>query len=160
VRVLLACVLAAVLTAAPADAHRTTSRVHVMRDLAVDLYGPDVCGDTMTVPIVRGPMLNANWLAYSHHEGDEKPFTGCLIVLKDTHWDTEYLCRVIEHEYSHLDDYRAPEGKEYIRPDGTPDYSHSNDPLDLMWPFTIQSFAPCADGATDALPRSISSRAD
>jgi hypothetical protein len=150
----LTCVLVALLTAAPAQAHRTTSRVHNMRDLAVQLYGPDVCGDTMTVPIVRGPMLNPNWLAYAHHEGDEPPFTDCMIVLKDTRWETEYLCRVVEHEYKHLTGWRAAEGQEYIRPDGTRDYSHSNDPLDLMWPFVISYFAPCANGATDALPRS------
>jgi hypothetical protein len=150
---LAACVLAALLAPNVADAHRTTSRVHNMRDIAVQLYGPDVCGNTMTAPIYRGPMLNPNWLAYAHREGDGPPDAGCYIVVKDVHWDTEYLCRVIEHEYKHLTGWRAEEGKEYIAPNGVPDYSHSNDPLDLMWPFVISSFAPCANGAADALPR-------
>ena len=158
-RLLLACALVASLVAAPAHAasdllpdgapRSHTSRVQNMRHIAVSLYGPDVCGDTMTVPIMRGPMLQPNWLAYAHHEGDVVPFTDCRIVLKDRRWDTEYLCRVIEHEYGHLNGYRAAEGQEFIRPDGTPDYEHSNDPLNLMWPSVISSFAPCADGAAD-----------
>ena len=153
-RRLLLIALAASLLAAPAQAHRTTSRVHVMRDIAVALYGPDVCGNTMAVRIQRGPMLQPQWLAYAHYDDTPPPYTGCIIVLKDTRWETEYLCRVIEHEYKHLTGWRAPPGEAYVGADGVPDPAHSNDPLDLMWPFVISTFAPCANGAADALPRS------
>jgi hypothetical protein len=140
----------ALATPLPDGAPRShNSRVANMRHIAVSLYGPDVCGDTLTVPIMRGPMLQHEWVAYAHREGDAPQPGGCYIVVKDMPWDTEELCRVLEHEYGHLSGYRAPEGQEYIRPDGTPDYQHSNDPRSLMWPFEIAFFAPCADGAAD-----------
>jgi hypothetical protein len=159
-RLLLLCALVASLVAAPAQAYNPdrladgsprshTSRVHNMRLIARDVYGPDVCGDTMTVPIMHGPMLQPLWAAYAHHEDAPMPWSDCRIVLADMPWTTEYLCRVILHEYGHLSGYKAPEGKEYIRPDGTPDYDHSNDPQNLMWPFVIDFYAPCADGAAD-----------
>lgn len=132
-----------------AEAHSTTSRVANMREIAVATFGPDVCGDTMTVPIMRGPMLQPDWAAYAHREGDGPPYHDCVIVVADIHWTTERLCRVVQHEFSHLNGYRAPEGQEYIRPDGTPDYDHSNDSRNLMWPFVIDAYPPCAHGAAD-----------
>ena len=126
-----------------------TSRVQNIRHIAVSVFGPDVCGNTLAVPIMRGPMLNPNWVAYAHHESDTIPFTDCVIVVKDQQWNTEGLCVVLQHEYSHLSGYRAPEGQQYIRPDGTSDYDHSRDPRSLMWPFEISSYAPCENGAAD-----------
>lgn len=94
-------------------------------------------------------MLNPNWVAYSHHEGDPSDYTNCYIRLKDQTWDTEYLCRVVLHEFKHLTGWQAPEGQEFINPDGTPDYAHSSDPFDLMWPYKIASYPPCANGAAN-----------
>ena len=159
-RLLLVCVLAALLAPTVAQANRLpdgaarshTSRVQNMRHIAVSVFGPDVCGNTLAVPIMRGPMINPAWVAYAHHEGDTAPFTDCLIVVKDQQWDTERLCVVLQHEYGHLSGYRAPEGQQYIRPDGSADYDHSRDPRSLMWPFEISSYAPCENGAADTSP--------
>jgi hypothetical protein len=124
-----------------------------MRLIAAQAYGPDVCGDTLRVPIMRGPMPNPAWGAYAHREGDFAPFTDCYIVVRDQSWTTEVLCRVIAHEFGHLAGYRAPEGQEYVSPDGVPDYDHARDPGNLMNPFTLPPWPPCENGAADAAPR-------
>jgi hypothetical protein len=137
-RFTLTALVAALILAAPAQAHHSpTSRVHDDRHVAVSLLGPTVCDgqDIMTVPIVRAklppPIIG-------------EAFTDtCSVEVADIQWTSESLCVVFLHELSHLAGYRAPEGEQFIRPDGTSDYEHSRDPTSLMYPVLIDSFAPC-----------------
>ena len=135
-RVLLACVLTALLAPATVTAHQSqSSRVHNARHIAQEYWGDGQCeGVTpMTVPIGRGPMPpeHPEWVAYIARGGGP-PYAGCRIVLKDQPWTTEYLCRVISHEVGHM------AGRE-----------HSPDPGNIMFAGTLAPWPPCAFGAAE-----------
>lgn len=152
------------LCAGAADAHHsTTSRVHNMREIAL-AQGRDTtatCGvSTMDMPIinVEGLAQRTGHIAEFAHDstdGSEPPYHGCKILLNRQEWSTEYLCRVLAgHEYEHAMGWTAAEGSEYQGSNGGlcrcepfKDYHHSADPSDIMWPFTLQPWAPCEDGA-------------
>jgi hypothetical protein len=137
-RFTLAAVAAALILAAPAQAHHSpTSRVHDDRHIAATFWGPTVCGgqDVMTVPITRADLPTPTiGLAFTDT---------CSIEVADIKWSSQELCDVLVHEFGHLAGWRAPEGQEFIRPDGTPDYAHSADPHNVMYPVVLGSFAPC-----------------
>ncbi len=134
---LVAAAIAALLIAAPAQAHHSpTSRVHNARHVAAQIWGPSVCGDTMTVPIVRAwlpPPIAAR--AFPDR---------CVIELNIQPFTTFALCVVLVHEYGHLAGWRPPPGQAFIRPDGTVDAVHSRNPRSVMYPSTIARFPPCA----------------
>lgn len=135
-----------------AEAHSTTSRVWNMREIALRVYGETACNDTMTIPIIRAKLAPGIVGLFDAGDG------GCVgrrVLVADKHWTTEALCRVIAgHELGgHAHGWRAPPGEEYVRPDGTLDPLHSNDPMNIMWPFEIDYWAPCANGAADTARR-------
>ena len=112
---ILAALLAALLVA-PAHAHLSpNSRVHQIRHVAVEVYGPGVCGDTMSIPITRKRNLTytrmgANGKPREHRAlglfswdgGRELPYTGCRIEVNDQRWTTHKLCILVAgHEVGH-----------------------------------------------------------
>jgi hypothetical protein len=91
---------------------------------------------------------------------DHGPFHECKILVdkvinepgqpdRPRSWTTVNLCTVLGHEVEHALGWLAPPGQEYVGPYG-PDRHHARDPQDLMWPFELQPWPPCADGAADA----------
>lgn len=148
----------------PAAAHHsTTSRVHNMREIALE-QGRDTtatCGiSTMDMPIINVDGLERRTghvaeFAHAPEDGVSPPYHDCRILLNRQEWPTDYLCRVLAgHEYLHAMGWTAAEGEEYQGTNGGPcrcepykDYHHSRDPGDIMWPFTLQPWAPCENGA-------------
>lgn len=135
----LAALAALLLIPAPASAHHTTSRVHDIRHVAANTWGPDVCGDTMTVAIIR-VHLPPPTIGRAYPAWNGRP---CHIAINDQAWDTETLCIVLVHEYGHLAGWRAPPGQAYRRPNGTLDELHSRNPRSLMYPVVTAHYPPC-----------------
>ena len=89
------------LAAAPADAHRR-GPIHNAKHVAALVYGPGVCGDTMAVPVRRGPLSGANARAYWLPGG--LPRHGCAIVVNEAMpFTAADLCTIVGgHEFGHL----------------------------------------------------------
>ena len=135
-------VLAVALTATPVQAHFSpTSRVHNMRHVAEQVYGPDLCDvGTMSIPIMRTP--NLTWTEslagggtrtrrvsglFTRKQG-ELPYTGCRIEINDQPWDTGALCRLLGHEFGHA------AGRDHVAPGRV---------WNVMAPRVISYGAPC-----------------
>lgn len=127
----LAAALAALAILAPAaEAHRA-GRVHNDRHVARDVWGSTRC-DTgfWTTPIRRERGLTrrtgyagvAQWIDW----GIGNPRTACVIIVDDRRWGSEYLCRLIVHEFGHL-----------------AGHEHVMDPSRIMYAGTLPRFQPC-----------------
>lgn len=116
-----------------AEAHQSaTSRVHNARHVALAYWGALRC-DTgfWSTPILRERGLTARTYANAQAEWyiiDSRPaWEDCSITIDDRPWSTEYLCRLIVHEFGHL------AGAEHV-----------DDATNIMYPGTLPRFRPCA----------------
>lgn len=122
--------------AAAAVGHRSEkSRVHNMRHIAQNVYGPFNNCDVsfMKIPInrERGFTRRTGFLGGFTRWGGPPPWAGCRFIVDDRRWTTEYLCRVLAgHEPGHAS--------------GLP---HVNDRSNIMWPGRLPYWEPCANGA-------------
>lgn len=137
----LAAAIAVLLMLAPAAPahHSPTSRTHNIRHVAASVWGPRVCGDTMTVAIIRvrlpGTIAGRAFAATQQYP--------CRIEVGARSWPIDALCRVIAHEYGHLAGWHARPGASYIAPGGTVDERHSRKPTSVMYPRLVAYFPPC-----------------
>ena len=105
-RVVFACVALTVALGAPAEAHRR-GPLHNAQHLAALVFGPNVCGDTMRVPIVKRDLgTGEDMLGLALWDGQlQAPptalRTGCEVVVDNWLWSDE-TCTVVLHEFGHL----------------------------------------------------------
>lgn len=134
-RLALALILLALVAPAAAAHDSPTSRVHDIRHVAVEIWGPGVCGDTMTTPIRR--------VALPDPLAGQALLGPCVAEVDDSRWNTRALCVVILHEFGHLAGWGPLPGEEYVGPDGSIDPLHGRNPHELMFPQMVASFPPC-----------------
>lgn len=146
-RLLLSILAATLLWAVAAEAHRSpTSRVHNMRHIAEAYFGPSKCDvGTMGIPIInRNGIRNdkgqiTGWAGRFESLGISPTghYVGCTIQLdRRTHYSTEGLCILVVHEFGHA-----------------AGYGHTDDETNVMYPYLIPYWKPCADGAANIARR-------